>query len=433
MTNPRYPKSAAMLDELGRYVLAEPWPLAVDLAACRGMWLATVDGPRLHDWIGQYGSRLLGYNHPRLAEPDYLRRLALAANHKLANPDFLTSECLDYYRLLHRLAPECMRNPELEVYAVNSGAEAVENMIKYLINLHHHRRPAPGPRRLIWFERSFHGRTVLTLNLCEVLDDEAATRGFTGLIGNTHRVPFPSWHADLEEGANAARARASLEAIREILERHPGEVVAVISEPMQSAGGQRMPVPGFFGDLSCLLHEHGVFLAFDEVQTAGGSCGTVFACDQLDLPHPPQAVAVAKKFGCGAVYMRERMQDVGVLDSTWGGSLADMVRFCQEWRVVEDERLFESVPGKTDRLHQGLLALERDFPQIYRYTRGWGLYQGISTRSPTQRTEILKRAFEEHDTLLLGAGRQSIRLRPPLDLADEDIDRLFQVLRQVSR
>ena len=144
-------KSAAMLEELGKYVIAEPFPFVVDLANSRGMVLATVDGDQITDWSGLYGSRLLGYNHPRLFEPDYARELVIAANTKMANPDFLTPQCLAYYRLLHRLAPKCMAGNRVEVYAVNSGAEAVENMMKYLINLHNHvqaEKGNPNPQHL---------------------------------------------------------------------------------------------------------------------------------------------------------------------------------------------------------------------------------------------------------------------------------------------
>ncbi|MEI9905684.1 MAG: hypothetical protein WDN06_18430 [Asticcacaulis sp.] len=79
------------------------------------MTLATVDGDRLTDWCGLYGSKLLGYNHPHLNTPDYVREIVLAANNKMANPDFLTPQCLDYYRLLHRLAPKCMAGNRVEV------------------------------------------------------------------------------------------------------------------------------------------------------------------------------------------------------------------------------------------------------------------------------------------------------------------------------
>src|SRR5690348_1493897 len=91
---PRYPgpTSAGMLDELGHYVIATPYPFVVDLEKSEGMYLATVDGQRLFDWAGYFGSKLIGHNHPRLYEPDYVKRLVLAANNKVANPDFLTPE-----------------------------------------------------------------------------------------------------------------------------------------------------------------------------------------------------------------------------------------------------------------------------------------------------------------------------------------------------
>lgn len=435
MTAAERRRSRALLEELGRYVVAEPWPFAVDLARSRGMWLATVDGDLVHDWGGLYGSRLIGYNHPRLLEPAYQARLALAANNKMANPDFLTLECLDYYRLMHRLAPRCLRGPRMEVYAVNSGAEAVENAIKYLINLHDAKRAArglpPGRRRLVWFDRAFHGRTVLTLNLTELPDSPAATRGFHGLVADTVRVPFPAWDREAAAADHEAAARRSLEAVRAVLEESPGEVVAVVAEPLQSAGGQRVAVPGFFARLSALVHAHGSFLMFDEVQTAGGPCGDVFLCDRLDLPHPPQAVAAAKKLGCGVVFMRESMQDVGVLDSTWGGNLSDMVRVVQEFAVVEEEGLLARVPARARQLEDGLLALRARHAGLLRNVRGHGLYQGFSFTRPELRGRCLALALERHGTFLLGAGEDSIRLRPPLDVTPADITRLLETLDAV--
>jgi L-lysine 6-transaminase len=108
----------------------------------------------------------------------------------------------------------------------------------------------------------------------------------------------------------------------------------------------------FFRKLSAVCHEHDVKLAFDEVQTAGGQTGTFFAIDAFDLPHPPQAVASGKKLGNGVVYMLHPMKDQGILDSTWGGTLADLVRFVQEMRIVRDgrtlERLLTRIQGERE-------------------------------------------------------------------------------------
>jgi len=430
------PRSAMLIDELNRYVITEPWPFVVDLERCRGLTLATVDGQMLQDWSGVYGSRLLGYNHPRLQEPAYLARLALVANNELGNPDYLTVECLDYYRLLRRLAPACLAGHPVEVYAVNSGAEAVENMLKYLINLHDRRHGAAGkqaPHRFIRFDGAFHGRTVFALSLTGLAHAPLITRDFHGLFPFVECVPFPAFDPEADAAANQTVADTSLAAIEGILAAHPGEVVGVVAEILQGAGGQRVAVPGFWPRLSELVHRHGTCLAFDEVQTAGGQCGAIFACDLLALPHPPQAIAVAKKFGCGAVYMRHPMEDEGVLDSTWGGNLCDMVRVVQEFRVVEEERLLARSLERAQRLVAGLEDLARRHAQRIGKVRGLGLYQGFSLRDRALTGDFLELARDRAGLFLLSAGPGQIRLRPPLDVDEADIARLLAGLDQVCR
>ncbi len=426
------PVSRRLIDELGNYVVVEPHPYVLDLAACEGMWLATLDGQRIFDWAGYYGSKLLGHNHPALSEADYVRRLALAANNKLANPDFLTPECLDYYRLVHRLAPACMKSDTLEVYAVNSGAEAVENMMKYFLNLHSRKQAQLGRpdtvRRFVYFDRAFHGRTVFALNVTRLEHDPIVTRGFSGLIPGNIQIAFPHEDTSRPAADNCREVHRALESLDQCLHTYRDEVVGIIVEPIQGAGGHRTSRPEFFQGLSRLAHEHDVLLGFDEVQTAGGQTGTVFAVDQFDLPHPPDAIAVAKKFANGAVYMRRPMDDRGVLDSTWGGSLADMVRFVQEWSVVEREGLIEQVPAKTDQLVTGLEQLADAHDDLIFNVRGMGLYQGFSMRDPDDRGRLKRIALAQQALLLLGAGVQSIRFRPVLDVSADDIDLMLDKL-----
>ena len=435
---PRYPgpRSRDMIAEMQRYVVYHPWPFAVDLEECDGMTLATVDGQRIFDWAGYYGSKLIGHNHPRLQEPDYLRTLARAANNKVANPDFLTPECLAYYRLLHQLAPRTMQGLETrEVYAVNSGAEAVENMLKYLLSWHNARRQKRGgragssSRRFLYFDQAFHGRTVYALQVTQTLDP-IATQDFHGLAASSNiKVPFPAVDNDAPAGENDARTRQSLELIESLLAQMGEEIVGIIVEPIQGAGGQRTAQPAWFRGLSTLAHKYEVGLGVDEVQTSAGPTGTLFAIDQFDLPHPPHAVAVGKKFAVGALFMREPLSDIGVLDSTWGGGLADMVRFCQEWRVVEEECLMEKAAAGGRQLADGLRALQGRFPALVRNVRGMGLYQGFTLPDGETRARLTEIALQQHDLLLLGAGASSLRTRPNLSVTPTDIDRFLDLLR----
>lgn len=433
MSAPRFPgpASAAMIEELGRYVIVDVKPFVVDLAASNGMWLATVDGDRLFDWAGYYASKLLGHNHPGLAEPDYLARLALAANNKVANPDFLTPECLAYYRTVHRLAPRCMVNERLEVYTVNSGAEAVENMMKYFINLHRLRHGLVGapdrPLRFLYFTQAFHGRTVYALNVTQTLDP-VATKDFHGLIPGNIQVHFPAIDADAPMAENRQRTNESLETVRSLLEAYRGEVAGIVVEPIQGAGGHRLAEPEFFRGLSELAHQHEVGLGFDEVQTAGGPTGAMFAVDQLDLPHPPQAVATAKKFALGVIYMLYPMDDIGVLDSTWGGNLADMVRFVQEIAIVEREGLVERAATTGAALAAMLDGLARASAGRLRNRRGMGLYQGFDLPHAAARNALVHTALQQEGLLLLGAGEKSVRLRPNLSVTADDVALLGEML-----
>lgn len=428
------PKSEALIRELNRYVVVEPYPFVLDLSRCRGMWITTVDDQRIFDWAGYFGAKLLGHNHPRLLEPEYTARLVQAANNKVANPDFLTPECLAYYRLIHEIAPRCMRNEGLEVYVVNSGAEAVENMMKYMINLHAAKLKARGDhsdaRRFVYFDSAFHGRTIFALNVTRLAHDPIVTAGFEGFIPGNLQVPFPHYDSSRPDAENVAECDACLAIVEDCLRRFGNEVVGIVVEPIQGAGGNRTSLPRFFQGLSELAHRFDVSLGFDEVQTAGGQTGTMFAIDQFDLPHAPTAVAVAKKFGNGVVYMHHSMRDHGVLDSTWGGSLADMVRVVEEMKIVREERLIEQVPEKAAVLTQGLARLAHEHPDTIFNVRGMGLYQGFSLRRPGDRGALLDRALEVEGLLLLGAGVQSVRLRPPLDVTVGDIALLLEMLER---
>ncbi len=430
MTTQRHPGpiGQAALEELSRYVLTDPYPFVIDLAKGHGMYLATVDGRELFDWAGHYASKLIAHNHPALYEPEYVRRLTVAANNKLPNPDMLTPECLAYYRELHGLAPPSLKSAQLEVYTVNSGAEAVENLMKYFINLHHEKLLAkgrlPGVRRFIYFEQAFHGRTVFALNITQLEHDPMITKDFHGFIPGNMQLPFPALDGDATEADNLAEVARTLELLEDCLRRYRGEVVGMIVEPIQGAGGHRVAHKTFFQGLSRLANEYDVYLGFDEVQTVGGQTGSFFAFEQMDLPYPPQGVACGKKLGNGVIFMRTPMTDRGVLDSTWGGTLADMVRFVQEMRVVREERLLEQVPVKTNTLLAMLRGLQARHGAKLGNVRGLGLYQGFSLRAPGQKAELIDVALQEYDLLFLGAGPDSVRLRPNLSVTESDIHEL---------
>lgn len=126
--------------------------------------------------------------------------------------------------------------------------------------------------------------------------------------------------------------------------------------------------------------------------------------------------------------MKEPLTDIGVLDSTWGGTLADMVRVVQEVKIAEEEGLFEQAGPKGEYLAEGLRRLaDGEGSRIYN-VRGMGLYQGFSLENPEQKAHLVETAREKYDLLLLGAGANSIRTRPSLSVTHADIDLFLELL-----
>jgi len=425
-------RSEDLLADIKRLGVMDPRDFVISLERSQGMWLATSKGP-LFDWAGYYGAKLIGHNHPGYSDANYLRRLLVAANNKTANPDFVTEYLVDYYRFLHKIAPKCMVNPELRVYTVNSGAEAVENALKYCINrFYHSRKPLPGRPQggpiFMTFDGGFHGRTVFALNMTDMPHNPTATRDYHGIVRGQIRAPFPAWDDDESDEENAHRVEGSLHSVREYLENNHEQLAGIIVEPMQGAGGHRVAAKEFFQGLSQLSHDFDVPLIFDEVQTAGGQTGTIWMCDQFELPYPPECIVSAKKTGCGVVYMRSLIPDAGILDSTWSGHLVDMVRVPHEFKIIEHEKLIEAVPGKTALLREGLRKLQGAHMDVISNVRGAGLYQGFTMPSKEDRDIFVRRALEEENLLVLSAGVDSVRVRPNLNATEDDVALLLSKL-----
>ena len=123
-------------------------------------------------------------------------------------------------------------------------------MLKYLLSRHNARRQQRGGhsgssnRRFLYFDQAFHGRTVYALQVTQTLDP-VATQDFHGLAASGNiKVPFPAVDNDAPDAENDARTQQSLTLIESILSQMGEEIVGIIVEPIQGAGGQRTRAAG---------------------------------------------------------------------------------------------------------------------------------------------------------------------------------------------
>jgi 4-aminobutyrate aminotransferase/(S)-3-amino-2-methylpropionate transaminase len=265
--------------------------------------------------------------------------------------------------------------------------------------------------------------------------------GFGPFAPEIYRVAFPYEYRSLT-GDAAAEALADLR--RALTTRvAPESVAAVIIEPQQGEGGFVPAPPAYLRGLREICDEHGILLIADEVQTAFGRTGTLFAIEQAGVE--PDLITVAKSIAGGlplsGVLGRAEVMDAPG-DSTIGGTYVGNPVACQAALAVLDEidRLDlcgrARVIGEATRARLGSLAAR--VPQIGD-VRGLGSMIGIEfVRDPRTREpapEITNRVVEaalEHGLILLKAGLYGnvIRNLVPLVISDDQLAEALDVLEE---
>jgi 4-aminobutyrate aminotransferase len=328
---------------------------------------------------------------------------------------------------LARIAPGPSRK---RVFLTNSGTEATEGAIKLA-------RYATRRTAIIAFRGAFHGRSTGAVTLTSSKARQHA--GFGPLLPDVHHVPYAyryrcQFCADQDE-CN----RGCIGTIEELFARQvdPGDVAAVFVEPVQGEGGYIVPPAGWLRDLRELCDRHGILLVADEVQCGVGRTGRMWACEHEGVE--PDILLTAKGLGSGmpigAIVARETIStwESGSHGSTYGGNPVCCAAALATLDLVESE-LMANAQAMGDRLMAGLQRLEAKHACIGE-VRGLGLMIGVElvkdrrTREPAPellRTLVLG-AFQR-GLLLLGSGKSTLRLAPPLVVDQQDVDTALAII-----
>jgi 4-aminobutyrate aminotransferase len=269
--------------------------------------------------------------------------------------------------------------------------------------------------------------------------------GFEPMLPSVYHVPYANRYRCQHCGGRNAQPSCSLECVRtietELFARrvHPRDVAAIFVEPVQGEGGYVVPPPGFLGALRELCDKHGILLVFDEVQSGIGRTGRMFACEHEDEGVEPDVLLTAKGLGSGmpigAIIARESVMkwDRGAHGSTFGGNPVCCAAALTTLDLVE-ESLTANARVMGTRLLEAMQRLAERHPAIGD-VRGLGLMVGVEfvkdrqTREPAREIveALVQRAFKR-GLLILGAGRSSLRLAPPLIVDEYDVDTAVRVI-----
>ncbi len=295
-----------------------------------------------------------------------------------------------------------------KVFFCNSGTEAVEGAIK-IARKFGKAKGGEDKNKIIYMKNSFHGRTMGALS---ITGQPKYQSPFKPLIGGTIEAEFNN--------------------LDDIRKKIDSNTCAVIIEPIQGEGGIIEAKIDFLEGLRKLCDENDVLLIFDEVQCGIGRLGTFFAYQKFGVI--PDIICSAKGLGggfpIGAVIANNKAADSispGDHGSTFGGNpLACAVSLTVINELIEG-KILKEVTEKGEYLKSKLESLKETYSYIDDIC-GKGLLIGIKINVEVKK--LITKCFE-HKFLVIGAGKDVLRLLPPLNVSYEELDKGVKILNDV--
>lgn len=356
-----------------------------------GCTITDENGVQYLDLYGGHAVISVGHSHPHYVQriSDQLGKIGFYSN-SVQNP--MQLELAD---MLGRMSGY----PDYSLFLCNSGAEANENAMKLASFL-------TGKKRVVAFDKSFHGRTSAAV----AVTDNAK---IIAPINDVHdRVILP-----LNDLARLA----------DVLQT--GEVAAVLVEGIQGIGGCRVPDPLFLQQAARLCRENGTLFILDEIQSGYGRSGKFFAHQHAGIR--PDVITVAKGMGNGfpmggVLISPEYKPWHGMLGTTFGGNYLACAAGLAVLEIMEEEKLIANAAVTGDFLIHELSG----FTEI-KEVRGKGLMIGLDFEQPIQ---SLRKELLFGEKIFTGiTGSNVIRILPPLTLSLTEATRFLESFRRLLK
>ena len=370
--------------------------VAIDHGKGASLW--DTEGKQYIDFTSGIGVCSLGYANEAWAKAIYDQAMKVGHISNL----FYTEP---YARLASRLVPA---SGMAAAFFGNSGAEANEGMIK-TARKYSYEKYGEGRATIITLKNSFHGRTITTLKA----------------TGQDH---FHEFFFPFPEGFRYAEANN----MDSLMEAAGDDVCGVMMELIQGEGGVNPLRQDYVQAVAKLCAEKDWLLLVDEVQTGVGRTGTMFAFQQFGIQ--PDVVTFAKGIAGGLPFggflTNEKCRNVlraGDHGSTFGGNPMAAAAA----NVVVDTltpEFLEDVKRKGQYLREGIAGLNSPYVSGI---RGMGLMVGVGVQGMTHKE--LKDKLMSEGLLCLTAGKDTLRLLPPLVITREEIDKGLEIMARVMK
>ncbi|MEW6178406.1 MAG: acetyl ornithine aminotransferase family protein [Chloroflexota bacterium] len=397
----------------------------------RGVEVWDVDGNRFLDFSAGIAVVSTGHSHPKVVKA--IQEQAEKFIH--ISSDFYHQKWIELAEKINSIAPF---EEDAVSFMTNSGTESIEAAIKLA-------RYTTKRTEFIGFLGGFHGRTMGAVTF--TASKASYHRGFFPLMNGVVHVPYPDPYRPILAGRTCEDYGETVVRYieEEILGRIlPADAVAgILVEPIQGEGGYIVPTPGFFPALRRLCDRYGILLIADEVQSGVGRTGKWWAIEHFGVE--PDIFCVAKGIASGMPLglMVARKSLVtwpkGSHGNTYGGNPLSCAAALATLDLIENE-LMENARRAGAYAMGKLKAMQQNHPSIGD-VRGIGLMIGIEfvydRQSKQHADELRDRVVDlafENGLLTLGAGRNVLRISPPLTISFAELDEGLEILdRAISQ
>lgn len=369
----------------------------IEIESGEGCYLKDTNGKEYLDLTSGIGVNCLGHNHPVLVEAiqKQVATLMECSNLYYSKPMVDAAKKLVEYTGLSK------------VFFSNSGAEANEGMIK-LARKYSYDKYGAGRDVIITLKQSFHGRTITTLKA-------------------TGQDKFHQYYFPFTEGFDYAAAN-DIEDLKRVANE---KTCAVMVELIQGESGVVPLDKEYVKAVEEFCHSKDILFLVDEVQTGIGHTGTLFCFEQYNVL--PDIVTTAKALGggvpIGAVITGAKCKDTfgpGDHGSTFGGNPLSCKAADTVLSIVTEPDFLNHVKVVGAALKTGIENIHSD---KIKEVRGIGLMLGIVV-DPDKRADYVQ-AMMDKGLLTLTAGKDAIRLLPPLTLSLKEVDEALSIMKEV--
>lgn len=403
-----------VFDLEGRFGAHHYSRLPVVVRQARGSWITDVTGKKYLDCLAAYSAANPGHHHPTIVNA-MVRALLGDYGSVISNVVYTDALAIFLSRLAAFVPPLAPRfgGGGNKVLPKNGGVESVETAIK-LARYYGWKKKgiADGKQEIIVFDSNFHGRMITVVSFSSV---DKYRQGFGPLTPGFVSVPF-----------------GSLDAVEKAITPN---TCGILVEPFQGEGGMRIPPAGFLKGLRTIADDHDLLLLTDEIQVGLGRTGRRFCFEHEGIV--PDAVILGKALSGGLVPLSALVTSAHLMDlafkvgsdgSTFGGYPLACVAGNAALDVFENEHLDRSSAVQGEKLKRRIEAIAARSGQV-KEVRGRGLFIGIEVVHGNAMTfcrELLARGLIVNDS-----HGHTIRISPPLNISDEEIDYLCDNLEAV--